>query len=111
MRLQLLLQLCVLTQDVPLLYLNWIDLWQCSMAAAGVQNRGEGCSNVAAESSPRKTPRGRPVKVGHFHDDVGPSHFANAAMSHGLELLPIPEGDHYAEDQHQLLMDDQGERS
>jgi hypothetical protein len=32
------------------------------------------------------------VKVGHFHDDVCPSHFAKVVMSHGLELLLKPEG-------------------
>ncbi|XP_071685032.1 putative B3 domain-containing protein Os03g0621600 [Lolium perenne] len=32
------------------------------------------------------------MKVGHFHDDLGPSHFTKVVMSPSLELLPIPEG-------------------
>jgi hypothetical protein len=41
---------------------------------------GDGCSNVTAESNALKRPRGRPVKVEHFHDDVDPSHFAKVVM-------------------------------
>jgi hypothetical protein len=63
------------------------------MAATGVHNLGEaGCSNVAGEDIARKRPRRSPVKVGHFHDDLGPSHFTKVVMSPSLELLPIPEG-------------------
>jgi hypothetical protein len=54
---------------------------------------GEGVSNKAAgESSSSKRPRGRPVKVGHFHDDLRPTRFAKVVLPPGLELLPIPTG-------------------
>ncbi|KAK1618919.1 hypothetical protein QYE76_024436 [Lolium multiflorum] len=56
---------------------------------------GEGTSNKAAgESSSAKRPRGRPVKVVHFHDDLGPTHFAKMVLSSRLEMLPIPIGFH-----------------
>jgi hypothetical protein len=56
---------------------------------------GEGTSNKAAgESSSAKRPRGRPVKVVHFHDDLGPTHFAKMVLSSGLEMLPIATGFH-----------------
>jgi hypothetical protein len=29
------------------------------------------------------------VKVGHLHDDVGPTHFAKVVLSLWLEMLPI----------------------
>lgn len=59
---------------------------------APVHNLGEGCSKEAGEGSSAKRPRGRPPKIGHFHDDVGPTHFAKVVLSPGLELLPIPTG-------------------
>jgi hypothetical protein len=53
---------------------------------------GEGTSNKASgEGSSSKRPRGS-VKVGHFHDDVGPTHFAKLVLSLGLEMLSIPTG-------------------
>jgi hypothetical protein len=52
---------------------------------------GEGTSNTSVgEGRSTKSPRGRPVKVGHFHDDVRPTHFAKVVLSLGLEMLPIP---------------------
>jgi hypothetical protein len=54
---------------------------------------GEGTSNKAAgEFNSAKRARGRPVKVGHFQDEVGPTHFAKVVLSPGLEMLPIPIG-------------------
>jgi hypothetical protein len=54
---------------------------------------GEGTFNTSAgEGSSTKRHRGRPVKVGHFHDDVGPTHFAKVVLSLGLEIPPIPTG-------------------
>ncbi|KAK1603919.1 hypothetical protein QYE76_027592 [Lolium multiflorum] len=53
---------------------------------------GKGCSNKAGEGSAGKRPKGRPVKVGHFHDDVEPTHSAKVVLSPGLEMLPIPVG-------------------
>jgi hypothetical protein len=56
---------------------------------------GEGTSNKSSgESNSAKRPRGRPIKIGHFHDDVGPTHFAKVVLSPGLEMLPIPTGFH-----------------
>jgi hypothetical protein len=57
------------------------------MAATGMHNLGEGCSNIVEEGNTCKRPRGRPVKVGHYHDDLGPSHFARVVMSLGLEIV------------------------
>jgi hypothetical protein len=62
------------------------------MAAAGVPNLGQGSSNTTTEGSARKMPMGRPVKLGNFHDDAGPTHFTKVIISPGLELLSIPEG-------------------
>jgi hypothetical protein len=62
------------------------------MGGAAVPNHGEGCSKNAREGSASKRPRGRPARVGHFHDDVGPTHFAKVIMAPGLDLLPIHEG-------------------
>jgi hypothetical protein len=50
---------------------------------------GEVCSNKAREDNTSKRLRGRPVKVGHFHDDVGQPHFVEVLLSPGLEMLPI----------------------
>ena len=61
------------------------------MGGAG-SNGGEGCSMAAGQGSASKRPRGRPAQVGHFHDDVGPTHFAKVVLAPGLEMLPIPTG-------------------
>jgi hypothetical protein len=52
----------------------------------------EGCLKEAGEGSSAKRPRGRPMKVGHYHDDVEPIHFAKMVLSPGLEILPIRTG-------------------
>ena len=63
------------------------------MAMGGAASHfGEGCSKDAGEGSSAKRPRGRPAQVGHFHDDVGPTHFAKVVLAPGLEMLPIPTG-------------------
>jgi hypothetical protein len=54
------------------------------IGVAAVPNLGKGSSS--------KRPRGRPARVGHFHDGVGPTHFAKVIMAPGLDLLPIPDG-------------------
>jgi hypothetical protein len=54
---------------------------------------GERTSNKAAgEANSAKRPRGRHVKVGHFHDAVRSTHFAKVVLSPELEMFPIPRG-------------------
>jgi hypothetical protein len=52
---------------------------------------GECTSNtLAGAGSSAKRPRGGLVKVGHFHNDIGPSHFAKVVLSTVFEMLSIP---------------------
>jgi hypothetical protein len=62
------------------------------VSGAHVHNLGEGCSKYAEEGRSTKRPRGRPPKIGHFHDDLGPTHFAKVLLASRLEMLPIPPG-------------------
>jgi hypothetical protein len=39
-----------------------------------------------------KRPWRNPPKIGHFHDDVGPTHFANIMLALGLKMFAIPPG-------------------
>jgi hypothetical protein len=42
---------------------------------------------VAAEEGSSKKPRGRPPSVGHFHEDVSPTHFCKIHMAPGIGVL------------------------
>jgi hypothetical protein len=44
------------------------------------------------EKAPLPRGLGGPAKVGHFHDEVGPTHFAKVVFSPTLEMLPILTG-------------------
>jgi hypothetical protein len=46
---------------------------------------------VAGEEGLDKRPRGRPLTVGHFHEDVSPTHLCKVLMPPGIEVLPLPE--------------------
>jgi hypothetical protein len=46
---------------------------------------------VAGEEGSSKRPRGRPLTVGHFYEDVSPTHFCNVQMTPGIGVLPLPE--------------------
>jgi hypothetical protein len=46
---------------------------------------------VAAEEGSSKKPRGRPPSVGHFHEDVSPTHFSKIHMAPGIGVLPLRE--------------------
>jgi hypothetical protein len=45
----------------------------------------------SVEEGSGKRPRGRPPTVGHFHDDVSPTHFCKILMALGIGLLPLPD--------------------
>jgi hypothetical protein len=89
------------------------------MMGAPMHNLGEGCSKDAGEGSSTKRPRERHPKIGHFHDDVGPTHFAKFVMAPGLETLPIPPEfrpclgtvpeDNHPEEEHRPLLYGEGE--
>jgi hypothetical protein len=46
---------------------------------------------VAVEEGSSKKPRGWPPSVGHFHDDVSPTHFCKILMVPGIGVLPLPD--------------------
>jgi hypothetical protein len=54
------------------------------MMGAPVNNLGEGCSKDIGDGSYAKRPRGRPPKIGHFQDDVGPTDFAKVVLALGF---------------------------
>jgi hypothetical protein len=43
------------------------------------------------EGSSRKRIR-RPPSVGHFHEDISPTHFCKILMAPGIGVLPLPDG-------------------
>ena len=48
--------------------------------------------NSGGEGSGSKRTRDRSLKIGHFHDQAGPTHFSKVILAPGLDLLPIPDG-------------------
>jgi hypothetical protein len=44
----------------------------------------------AEEGSSKKRPR-QPPFVGHFHDDVSPTHLCKILMAPGIGVLPLPD--------------------
>jgi hypothetical protein len=85
------------------------------MMRTPVHNLGEGYSKDAREGSYSKRPRGRHPKIGHFHDDVDPTHFTKVVLAPGvgnssnstrLPSIPWnhPKGNH-REYEHRLLLD------
>jgi hypothetical protein len=51
------------------------------MMGAAMHNLGKGCAEDVGEGRSSKSASGRPPKVGHFHDDVGPTHFTKVIMA------------------------------
>jgi hypothetical protein len=47
---------------------------------------------VPPEEGSSKKRIGRPPTVGHFHDDVSPTHFSKIVMAPGIGVLPLPNG-------------------
>uniref|UniRef100_A0ACD5WJ99 Uncharacterized protein n=1 Tax=Avena sativa TaxID=4498 RepID=A0ACD5WJ99_AVESA len=56
-----------------------------------VEGSGSKRVNDGGESSSKRA-RGKPFKIAHFHDQVGPTHFVKVILAPGLDLLPIPDG-------------------
>ena len=49
--------------------------------------KGKEVARKCAEASVAKR---RKVAVGHFHEEVSPTHFCKVLLAPGLDLLPIP---------------------
>jgi hypothetical protein len=47
---------------------------------------------VSPEEGSIKKCIGQPPSVGHFHDDVSPTHFCKILMAPGIGVLPLPDG-------------------
>jgi hypothetical protein len=62
------------------------------MMGAASPNVVHGCSKEAGEGNTPKRPRGGPMKIGHFHDEVSPTYFAIVIIAPGLDFLPITGG-------------------
>jgi hypothetical protein len=47
---------------------------------------------ISLEEGSSKKHIGRPPLVGHFHDDISPTHFCKILMAPGIGVLPLPDG-------------------
>jgi hypothetical protein len=47
---------------------------------------------IPPEDGSTKKRIGRPPTVGHFHDDISPTHFYKILMAPGVGVLPLPDG-------------------